>query len=447
MATNNDSARFTYPMFAVFHPTRHSREENTIQTYPHLIQQPVTMDASYGSPASTLFRFTAPLTDGTLLYVQVLPNRIESLARIPCDDPHDTPELDAVRNQLGTVRLVRLHFRLRESGDLIAPVSFEPDRLDPDSNSLHTLRSMTSLAATLDFSVYTRHTALTKSKFTAFHDAIRDSQDAAHVPALEWRADPSRLYNGKGGKVVSTEYASSTASYASTDAADSPPAYTIPPDEEKSTALPAYHQVDQHVAPPVKASKRARSSSGSVDTRPSKRSEPELSAPGISVSESLELRARQVQELGQELGAMLDARIHDLLAPYGTRIRKLEDTIRGLEAKNKHLEEQNTRQQHELVSLKEQLQEGGVSRMGMMEQSQVEFEQRQEDLEQKQAELEKRQDDGEQAAELADIRLDRLEDVLSEDWKGALVEEVRSEAVDKVVGESVDRIRDCLRNA
>ncbi|KAK6858808.1 hypothetical protein PG995_005372 [Apiospora arundinis] len=442
----SDSTRFTSQVLAVISSRPHRDRYDILQKNPEqTIHQLVTMDASYDPAASILFRFTAPVSD-EVLYVQILPDHVESLTRTPCDDPRSTPELDVVRKQLGTLRLLSLHFQLGEPSQFITPMSFEADLSDTnsDTESLHTYRSMAALASALDFSVYMRHNALTKLKFTVFHDAIHEPRNATQVAALEWRADPSRLYNGRGGVIKRQGVegsASSTASYASTIATDSPPGYDRlldhdhDPDDDEPARLPAYHQVHQPMDSRAEDyGKRARSSSGGTDSRPWKKDKiPRPFGPDSSPSRPQDTLQRQIQELG----VMVENRISCLLAPYETRIGQLEAAVRDLQEQNSSLREQL--EQHKVDSGR---------RLELVQEGQDRFEERQGGFEDKQAELENRQESVEETAELVDVRLDRLEGVLDEeDWKEALVEEVRYEAVEQVVSESVDRIRESLRNA
>ncbi|KAH6647232.1 hypothetical protein BKA67DRAFT_540679 [Truncatella angustata] len=441
----NGSARFTHRVLAVFpgQPNRTNEQGDTGQSSLGLMHQFVTLDASFDPSASILFRFSLVVSNGIPLYLQILPDRVASFERISHDSAHRDPGLDIVRNELdGVRRLVCLRFRLYKAGHLITPVGFEIDR--SDAEALHNFNSITSLAAALDFCVYMRPDVLTKSKFAVFHNAIKEPRDAAQIAALEWRADPSRLYNGKGGEVVTqgAESVSSPASCASTVAVDSPPGYRLQSHDVASLAPPAYQQAHQHVAPPVEElGKRLRSSSKSADSRPSKRVGPQSSSPHVTFfGPQDELQTRQIQEFT----AIFDSRVHSLLEQYQRRIDKLEDSVRILSAKNEQLEAQGIQQQQDIQMLRDEvkvLQEEGdkcLGRTGSLEERQDEFERRQEDFEDSQALLEQRQDATEETVELTDVRILGLEGLLDEDWRCELVDEVR--------GESVAGVREFLRN-
>ncbi|KAK6082991.1 hypothetical protein SCUP515_02225 [Seiridium cupressi] len=443
----NGSARFTHRVLAVFpgQPNPTNKQVDAGQSSPGLIHQFVTLDASFDPSASILFRFSLLVSNGILLYLQILPDRIASFERISHDNAHCDSELDIVRNELdGVRRLVCLRFRLYKTGHLITPVGFEIDR--SDAEAFHNFNSISSLAVALDFCVYMRPDALTKSKFAIFHNAIKQPRDTAQIAALEWRADPSRLYNGKGGVVVTAiqgaESASSPASCASTVAVDSPPGYRLQSADAVSVAPPAYQQAYHHVAFPVEElGKRPRSSSKSADSRPSKRVGPHWSAPNVAISGPQDkLQSQQIQEFA----AIFDSRVRSLFEQYQRRIDKLEDSVRVLSAKNEQLEAQGTQQQQDIQMLRDQvkeLQEGGdkcAGCTGSLEERQEEFERRQEELEDSQAVLEQRQDATEEAVELIDVRIMGLEGLLDEDW--------RCELVDEVKGESIAGVKEFLRN-
>ncbi|KAK7946001.1 uncharacterized protein PG986_010322 [Apiospora aurea] len=139
IAAKSDSARFTSQVMAVFsnRAQRNIPQKNTEQT----IYQLITIDVNYNPNTSVLFRFTAPISNGVLLYVQILPDHVESLTRIPCDDSRHTPELNTVRKKLDNIpRFLRLHFRLEKPGHLITPIGFEaksPPGYDRPPNHNH----------------------------------------------------------------------------------------------------------------------------------------------------------------------------------------------------------------------------------------------------------------------------------------------------------------------
>ncbi|KAK8045799.1 ankyrin [Apiospora saccharicola] len=123
--------------------------------------------------APVLFTFSIDTADREPPF-QITPDRISSLTRTIHD--HTTqlvdspPRMELVRQLLGSTRrnLLRLHFQLRNCGQLVSPaggVVSEPQKSGTDI--------ITLLAGTSVFSVYMPHDALPKATYNIFFKAVR----------------------------------------------------------------------------------------------------------------------------------------------------------------------------------------------------------------------------------------------------------------------------------
>ncbi|KAK6857999.1 hypothetical protein PG995_005698 [Apiospora arundinis] len=144
------------------------------------------VETSSSPSPSVLFSFCASTADRALS-LQLTPDRISSLTRTTHDHTqviNSPPCMDLVRQQLGTKRnLTRLQFRLRCHGQLINSIEGASSRFQ----DLGASDDIMSLAATLTFSVYMPHDALSKAKYNIFYRAVRPflgSEEATERPEI-----------------------------------------------------------------------------------------------------------------------------------------------------------------------------------------------------------------------------------------------------------------------
>lgn len=180
----------------------------------------VTLDCHYRpSLQSASLRLRAPvLLKGlgrkmTPLFMFIAPERIQSLT---FDDAQTINVSETVRAVMGESEVVSLCFKLRQTGDLIVPPHAP---LVPKKKVFWDLfDSFKDLSQQTEFLMYLRRDDVPlKDDMNAFCEAVSDGKlttSAAH-------ADITRLYDGKGGKLLQDEDLAAPASAP----LDTPPSY------------------------------------------------------------------------------------------------------------------------------------------------------------------------------------------------------------------------------
>ncbi|OHE91450.1 hypothetical protein CORC01_13269 [Colletotrichum orchidophilum] len=248
MSSSGGDVRFAHTVFAV--------REDKDGRQPEFLDQPFKLNAVYHSSTSILFRLSVAITDNAFnkitIYLQITPDRIASLRHTTCDTTDTSndrpPCLERVRQRLGAKRLMtRLQLRLHSGlyAQLIAPTGFTLDEI-PESPVRHPFASAASLATASIFSLYVPHNVLPMTKIHAFVQAVQQFPNltAAQRQLYERRVDLRRLYNGKGGIVLTPQEVQSGSllrdrehSRATTPATSESCASTVPFD-----AVPRYQE-------------------------------------------------------------------------------------------------------------------------------------------------------------------------------------------------------------
>lgn len=186
----------------------------------------------------------------TTLYFDIPRHYISSLEYIYHVDTATAPELDQDDMQQLVGGAMRVLFRLRRPGNLIAP----PQEYNLKPASQHVLASMTLWATVLEFALFIPRTTLSKDQLQCLQQAVTSStlwdqeqQDKEH----DWWL--AALYGGIGGRLLNPHPAiaspaiesndASTASESgeSTVATATPPAYrrsATPNDQGATPATP-----------------------------------------------------------------------------------------------------------------------------------------------------------------------------------------------------------------
>lgn len=149
---------------------------------------------------SASFRLRAPILikglgrKSTPLFVFIAPERIQSLS---CHGTDQTPVSEVVRKALGNGDILSMRFGLSEPADLIVP---QHSPLLPKKKIFwDTFDSLKMLVQETSFVIYLkRDDTLSQPALTSLCNAI----SARSVTTSTAHADISRLYDGKGGKVL-----------------------------------------------------------------------------------------------------------------------------------------------------------------------------------------------------------------------------------------------------
>lgn len=161
----------------------------------------ITFDLHFRPAASTAsLRLRAPIMlkglgrKITPFFLFIPPERIESLAFI---GQEETQASVYVQKELGSSGIVSLRFRLTQPGDLIAP----PHSPVVPKKKVYwdTFDTLKSLAHELEFVVYVNQDRLpSEERARSLGDALSAGKFASSIP----HTDISRLYDGKGGKLL-----------------------------------------------------------------------------------------------------------------------------------------------------------------------------------------------------------------------------------------------------
>lgn len=130
----------------------------------------------------------------TPLFLFIPPEQVESMAFVGQEEAQAT---ENIQKGLGTSGAVSFRFKLKQPGDLVVPPL---DSLVPKKKVYwQLLDSLKSLALALEFVVYLNpNTIPSEEGVRCVGDALSGGKFATSVP----HADVSRLYDGKGGKVL-----------------------------------------------------------------------------------------------------------------------------------------------------------------------------------------------------------------------------------------------------
>lgn len=182
----------------------------------------ITFDLHFRPATSTAsLRLRAPIMlkglgrKTTPFFLFIPPERIESLAFVAQDE---TQISEYVQKELGSSGAVSLRFRLTQPGDLVAPPH---SPLVPKKKVFwDILDSLKSVARELDFVVHLSRDKLpSQESVRSMSDALSGRKFATSLP----HADMSRLYDGKGGKLLTGSDLVKPVS--GLDPVDSPPSY------------------------------------------------------------------------------------------------------------------------------------------------------------------------------------------------------------------------------
>lgn len=177
--------------------------------------RPATNTASLSLRAPILLKGLGRKT--TPLYLMIAPERIESMHFVG-QEGTQTPE--AVQRELGSSGVVSLRIKLTQPGDLVAP---------PHTPLVLKKRiywdifdSLRSLAQVVDFVLY-----LNLDKIPSVEDVrhVADELCTGNVATSVPHADISRLYEGKGGRLLTGSELTTSSTSAPGSGVDSPPSY------------------------------------------------------------------------------------------------------------------------------------------------------------------------------------------------------------------------------
>lgn len=220
----------------------------------------VTLDCHFRpSTKVASFRLRAPvLLKGlgrkmTPLFIFFAPERIQSLTYDGAQNVHVS---DTVRKSVGDGDVVNLRFRLSQAGDLVIPPY---DHLVPKKKVFWDLfDSLKDLSQQTDFHMYLRRDDVpSEDDLTSFCQAISGGNLTTSVA----HAEITRLYDGKGGRILQREDLAVPASVPT----DTPPSYEELGPPPPAPPVEKEPSVSSTIDAPASSSRKRRRTSSDCD--------------------------------------------------------------------------------------------------------------------------------------------------------------------------------------
>lgn len=328
--------------------------------------------------------------------------------------------MELVRQLLGNTRrnLLRLHFQLRNYGQLVNPV----DEVAPERHKSN-VDAITLLASTSVFSVYMPHDALPKATYNIFFRAVRpflgsapvDSAAALEPAELSHASSPPKYEDGNGNESDNDTVAVTT-----------PSGYGPPDDDEE---LPGYPDSEDEHFPSAQVNVRKRHfrgiSKGSSNEATPKRGRlwspdaqdfVETASPSPSVKVNLDHTS-------------------SLLIAIEARMRLQDERIEKLEAENRQCNSRNVELERRVAKL-----EGCMREMQGLESRVDELGEQHEVLEETVANMDVYQSELEADCSKIGVELAEIRDMS----RDAIIDEI-NEKVHESIGDVVVMYREELR--